>query len=95
LTYAAAGKLDIREMTDPIVSAALQEWDRRINDKRFAISETSFELKQRWRDEVSGTLKDIVRAENSFLKLRGYLERIPVTWKRSLHVGSNWCILAG
>ena len=23
------------------------------------------------------------------------LERIPVTWKRSLHVGSNWCILAG
>ena len=25
----------------------------------------------------------------------GYLERIPVTWKRSLHVGSNWCILAG
>ena len=25
----------------------------------------------------------------------GKLERIPVTWKRSLHVGSNWCILAG
>ena len=23
------------------------------------------------------------------------LERIPVTWKRSLHIGSNWCILAG
>jgi hypothetical protein len=23
------------------------------------------------------------------------LERIPVTWKRSLHVGSNWYILAG
>ena len=22
------------------------------------------------------------------------LERIPVMWKRSLHVGSNWCILA-
>jgi hypothetical protein len=79
LTYAAAGKLDIREMTDPIVSAALQEWDRRINDKRFAISGTSFELKQRWRDEVSGTLKDIVRAENSFLKLRDYLTNAVVT----------------
>ena len=26
---------------------------------------------------------------------RSNLERIPVTWKRSLHVGSNWCILAG
>jgi hypothetical protein len=37
-------------MNDPIVSFALQEWDRRINDKRFAISETSFELKQRWRN---------------------------------------------
>ena len=23
-----------------------------------------------------------------------YLERIPVTWKRSLHVGSNWRTLA-
>ena len=26
---------------------------------------------------------------------KAVLERIPVTWKRSLHVGSNWCILAG
>ena len=24
----------------------------------------------------------------------GELERIPVTWKRSLHVGSNWRTLA-
>jgi hypothetical protein len=52
-------------MNDPIVSHALEEWDRRINDPRFAISRASFELKQRWRTEVSGTLKDIVRAENS------------------------------
>jgi hypothetical protein len=66
-------------MNDPIVLYVLQEWDRRINDKRFAISETSFELKQRWRDEVSGTLKDIVRAENSFLKLRDYLTNAVVT----------------
>ena len=29
------------------------------------------------------------------LPLATALERIPVTWKRSLHVGSNWCILAG
>ena len=28
-------------------------------------------------------------------KLSDILERIPVTWKRSLHIGSNWCILAG
>ena len=26
--------------------------------------------------------------------LRFILERIPVMWKRSLHVGSNWRILA-
>jgi hypothetical protein len=66
-------------MNNPIVSHALKEWDRRINDKRFAISEASFELKQRWRAEVSGTLKDIVRAENSFLKLRDYLANVVVT----------------
>jgi hypothetical protein len=35
-------------------------------------------------------------AAYSSVKLAAYkLERIPVTWKRSLHVGSNWCILAG
>ena len=37
--------------------------------------------------------------KNSYANLLGshkaQLERIPVTWKRSLHVGSNWCILAG
>jgi hypothetical protein len=66
-------------MNDPIVLHALEEWDRRINDKRFAISETSFELKQRWRAEVSGTLKAIVRTENSFLKLRDYLTNAVVT----------------
>jgi hypothetical protein len=60
-------------MNDPIVSFALQEWDRRINDKRFAISETSFELKQRWRATLSGSLTEIVQAENSFLKLRDCL----------------------
>jgi hypothetical protein len=66
-------------MNDQIVSFALQEWDRRINDKRFAISETSFELKQRWRAELIKTFKDIVRAENSFLKLRDYLTNAVVT----------------
>jgi hypothetical protein len=66
-------------MNDPIVLYVLQEWDRRINDKRFAISEAAFELKQRLRGEVSGTLKDIVRAENSFLKLRDYLTNAVVT----------------
>jgi hypothetical protein len=60
-------------MNDPIVSFALQEWDRRIDDKRFVISETSFELKQRWRATLSGTLTEIVQAENSFFKLRDCL----------------------
>jgi hypothetical protein len=43
-------------MNDPIVSHALEEWDRRINDARFAISEASFELKQRWRAEAADTV---------------------------------------
>jgi hypothetical protein len=30
----------------------------------------------------------------SFWNAFGILERIPVTWKRSLHVGSNWRTLA-
>jgi hypothetical protein len=63
-------------MNDPIVSHALEEWDRRINDARFAISKASVELNQRWRVEVSGTLKDIVQAEHSFLKLQDYLANV-------------------
>ena len=31
---------------------------------------------------------------NSGVPEFGILERIPVMWKRSLHVGSNWRILA-
>ena len=73
------GKVSIREMTDPIISFALQEWDRRINDKRFVISEASFELKQRWRTTLSGTFTEIVQAESSFLKLRDYLTYAVVT----------------
>jgi hypothetical protein len=66
-------------MNDQIVSFALQQWDRCINDKRFAISEASFELKERWRATLSGTLTEIVQAENSFLKLRDYLTNAVVT----------------
>ena len=66
-------------MNDQIVSFALQQWDRCINDKRFAISEASFELKERWRATLSGTLTEIAQAENSFLKLRDYLANAVVT----------------
>jgi hypothetical protein len=66
-------------MNTEIVSVALQEWDRRLNDSRLAISKSSSELKQRWRAEVLGTLNDILHAENSFLKLRDYLANAVVT----------------
>jgi hypothetical protein len=66
-------------MNAEIVSFALQEWDRRLNDSRLAISKSSSELKQRWRTELLGTLNDIVHAENSFLKLRDYLANAVVT----------------
>jgi hypothetical protein len=66
-------------MNNQVVSFALQEWDRRINDAKFAISKSSFELKQRWRAEVLATLTEIVKAENSFLKLRDYLTNAVVT----------------
>jgi hypothetical protein len=66
-------------MSNQIVSFALQEWDRRINDEKFAISKSSFELKQRWRAEVLATLTEIVEAENSFLKVRDYLTNAVVT----------------
>ncbi len=66
-------------MNNPIVLFALEEWDRRINDKRFTIREASFELKQRWRATLSGTLTEIVQAENSFLKLRDCLTSAVVT----------------
>jgi len=36
---------------------------------------------------IAATATDLARNE-------GKLERIPVMWKRSLHVGSNWRILA-
>ena len=66
-------------MNDPIVLFALQEWDRRINDKRFTISGASFELKQRWRNDLSRTLTDIVQSENSFMKMRDCLTNAVVT----------------
>ena len=66
-------------MKNEIVSFALQEWDRLLNNSRIAISKSSFELKQRWRAEVSGTLNDIVEASNSFLKLRNCLTNAVVT----------------
>ncbi len=66
-------------MDHQIVSFALQEWDRVLSDSRISISKSSFELKQRWRAEVSRTLKDIVAANNSFIKLRDYLTNAVVT----------------
>jgi hypothetical protein len=66
-------KTSVCKMNDEIVPFALQEWDRRLNDNRFVISKSSFELKQRWRVEILGTLNDIVQASNPFLKLRDCL----------------------
>jgi hypothetical protein len=66
-------------MNTEIVSVALQEWDRRLNDSRLAISKSSFELKQRWRAEVLRTLKDIVQPNDSFLKLRDCLANAVAT----------------
>jgi hypothetical protein len=66
-------------MNNEIVSLALQEWDRLLNDSRIAISKSSFELKQKWRSEVLRTLRDIVQATNSFLKLRNCLTNAVVT----------------
>jgi len=66
-------------MKNEIVSFALQEWDRLLNNSRIAISGSSFELKQRWRAEVSATLKDIVEANDSLLKLRDCLSNAIVT----------------
>jgi hypothetical protein len=66
-------------MDNQIVRFALQEWDRVLNDSRIAISKSALELKQRWRAEVLGTLKDIVEANNSFIKLRDRLTNAVVT----------------
>src|ERR1700687_6037639 len=66
-------------MNTEIVSFALQEWDRRLNDSRLVITKSAFELKQRWRREVLATLNDIVQANNSFLKLRDCLTNAVVT----------------
>jgi hypothetical protein len=66
-------------MNSQFVSFALQEWDRLLNDSKIAISKSSFELKQRWRVEVSGTLNNIVQANDTFLKLRDYLTNAVVT----------------
>ena len=51
-------------------------------------------------EPVQDPLKELVQRTESdpgapFEPEMIQLERIPVTWKRSLHVGSNWCILAG
>jgi hypothetical protein len=35
-----------------------------------------------------------LQAVRAFAQILDLLERIPIMWKRSLHVGSNWHILA-
>jgi hypothetical protein len=54
----------------PVVSFALDEWDRRVKDKNVALNEFSDELKQRWRDQLIDTLSQIVNAQNPFMKMR-------------------------
>src|SRR5262245_53260922 len=61
-------------LKNPIVSFALEEWDRRINDKNLqTISQLSATLKQGWRDQLIDTLSQIVHAENPFMKMREHL----------------------
>jgi hypothetical protein len=55
-------------LKSPIVSFALEEWDRRLKDKD--VAQFSDALKQRWRDQLIDTLSDIVQAENPFMKMR-------------------------
>jgi hypothetical protein len=57
-------------LRNPVVSFALDEWDRRVNDTNFQINQVSDALKQRWRDRVIETLSEIVRAEIPFMKMR-------------------------
>jgi hypothetical protein len=66
-------------MDNQIILLVLQEWDRVLNHSRLTISKSSFELKWRWRAEVSGTLKDIVEANDSFRTLRDCLTNVVVT----------------
>ncbi len=66
-------------MDNQIVSSALEEWDRVLNDSRIGISKSSFELKWKWRAEISGSLKDIVGANDPFLKLRDSLTNVVIT----------------
>jgi hypothetical protein len=60
-------------LRNPVVSFALEEWDRRVNDKTVEISKVSDALKQRWRSQLIDTLSQIVQAENPFMKLREQL----------------------
>lgn len=66
-------------MDNQIVSFAIEEWNRVLNDSRIEISKSSFELKRRWQTEVSGTLNDIVTANDPFLNLRNYLTNAVIT----------------
>jgi hypothetical protein len=58
---------------DPIVSFALEEFERRVNDKSNAIHEASAALKQRWSDQLIQTLSEITQSENPFMKMREIL----------------------
>jgi hypothetical protein len=57
-------------LENPIVSFALEEWDRRVKDKDVALNQFSDALKQRWRIRVIDSLSQIVQAENPFMKMR-------------------------
>ena len=57
----------------PVVSFALEEWDRRVKDKTAALDQFSDAAKQGWRNQLIDILSQIVQAENPFMKMREQL----------------------
>jgi hypothetical protein len=60
-------------LRNPVVSFALEEWDRRVKDKNVSLNQFSDAAKQGWRDRLIGILSEIVQAENPFMKMREHL----------------------
>jgi hypothetical protein len=59
-------------LRNPVVSFALEEWDRRVNDKNVE-GKFSDALKQRSRSQLIDTLSQIVQAEKPFMKMHEQL----------------------
>jgi hypothetical protein len=63
-----------RILKNPIVSFALEEWDRRVKDNNVEIGQGQFsDVLKRWRGQLIDALSQIVEAENPFIKMREVL----------------------